>query len=394
MKHVFKATLFGAFLAGSLLSPMAASAEPSTTNTPTLIAVNNFDESEFDWQTRANIAIDEIRDQFPDDFADSVLGDGSFVLRFRDQVPGGAADILSGVGVPYEVVAGTGFSETELQAASVELHDTVRDLVGPDVSFVTAAVAGSNQFEVTIDPALDQTARRSSPVPTSEEIQTSLQETVAQVSAGIFTTAVTIEEGAGLVEQGYGQAGGNWLRAANFEACTSAFVVKKVGGSDLGVLTAGHCQNSMQQMSTNGNYWFDFRAEHNGPRGDIQWMRSPVMMDPWFHQSNGVGSPVRAVATAGPGTSICHYGITTNKSCGWVVSITATAQAGGVTHYNMSSAEGPQLRADFGDSGGPWFSGTTAYGIHSGANNNLSYFTSVKRAQSEFGVAVCLEQGC
>ncbi|MBX0300626.1 S1 family peptidase [Cryobacterium sp. 1639] len=364
-----------------------AGARPNATALP-------FRSSEQDWQTRANQAVDVLRERFPDAFAEAILGEASFTVRFRGDVPPEATAFLDGVGVPFELVGGVGFSEAELIGAVNDVHIAVLELVGPGVDFSTEPVSGTSEIKVIVDPATQSAARGENAQLDASAIELAL-ETADSAYPKTFDVSVSLEEGAAVSTEGYGQAGGTKISGAT-GYCTSAFVVKRVGGSELGVVTAGHCPNYLQQISPNGNFSFDFRSEHQGASGDIQWMRSPVMMDSWFHYDYGLGYPVRAVATASVGTAICHFGVSTGRSCGWVKANYISITSDGKNYSNMSRAEGAELTSADGDSGGPWYQGTTAYGIHHGSavNANPRYFTPVRQAEALFAVSVCIEGRC
>lgn len=46
-----------------------------------------------------------------------------------------------------------------------------------------------------------------------------------------------------------------------------------------------------------------------------------------------------------------------------------------------------------GDSGGPWFFGTTAYGIHHGSNSLGSYFSLINNALNKTRVNLVVDSG-
>jgi hypothetical protein len=343
-----------------------------------------------DWQTRANQAVEVLRTKFPAEFTDVLLGDASFTVRFRAEVPPEAAGLLRGVGVPVELMGGAGFSEAELIVAIGEVHSDALALVGAGVDFSTEPVAGTNEIKVILDPEPEVATPADVPVPDVEVVEQVLDGPAAGSPAPEFAVSVSLDEDAAVQTEGYGQAGGNEV-----SGCTSAFVVKKKNSAELGVLTAGHCPNRLQQISANGNFWFDFRAEHRGVNGDMQWMRSPVMMDSWFHYDYGLGLPVRAVATAGVGTAVCHFGMTTGRSCGKVTAVNVSVSADGIIQGGMTRVAGAGLVSAGGDSGGPWYQGTTAYGIHHGsAGDGSRFFTPVTKAEAQFGVTVCIEGRC
>ncbi|MDQ3525911.1 MAG: S1 family peptidase, partial [Chloroflexota bacterium] len=72
----------------------------------------------------------------------------------------------------------------------------------------------------------------------------------------------------------------------------------------------------------------------------------------------------------------CHRGATTGTSCGTIESIThdpgslCGPNRNGECASTWVRVTGPNLACSGGDSGGPWFNGGTAYGIHkSGASS-------------------------
>lgn len=372
---------------GALLVPGTAYAATPPPHTTVVAAPQ---AAGTDWQSRANQAVDVLRTKFPGEFTEALLNEASMTVRFRADVPPAAAGFLTGVGVPYELVGGAGFSESDVFVAIDEVHGDALETVGAGVDFSTERVPGTNEIKVVLDSEPEVAAPGDVPVPEAEVVEEALAGAAEGTPAEAFAVSVSLDEDAAVETEGYGQAGGTQI-----SGCTSAFVVKKNNSSELGVVTAGHCDNRVQQISPSGNFWFDFRAEHRGVNGDIQWMRSPVMMDSWFHYDYGLGYPVRAVATAGVGTSICHFGVTTGRSCGKVAAVNVSVSVNGVVHGSMTRVTGAGLESAGGDSGGPWYQGTTAYGIHHGsAGDGSRFFTPVKKAEAQFGVAVCIEGRC
>lgn len=157
-------------------------------------------------------------------------------------------------------------------------------------------------------------------------------------------------------------------------SCTSGFTVQN-GGGTLGVTTAAHCPNVQQY----NNRSIPLAGEAFSGSSDVQWHTAPefFVTNRIFDGVNDAVTPNYRFITATKsrdqqvvGEFICKYGITTGQTCGtissktfqpsWVPSASPTYIY--VTGGSVNLSEG-------GDSGGPWFSGETAYGTHSGGGN-------------------------
>ena len=64
--------------------------------------------------------------------------------------------------------------------------------------------------------------------------------------------------------------------------------------------------------------------------------------------------------------TVCHYGKNSGQSCGQVTQIFRHTSKVVWSSTRFIQVEGSNLKGCGGDSGGPWYSGGTAYGIHSG----------------------------
>lgn len=184
-------------------------------------------------------------------------------------------------------------------------------------------------------------------------------------------------------------------------ACTTGFTVRNVVTGTTGVVTAGHCTNTLHYWH-NGtiHYDIDFAGVRHDADQDWQWHFTPVTDSPLFWD----GSAYRTVTGTEPrstmvGDWVCHYGWVTGYSCGTLTSITfqpgyAGACNGVTCHPVWATLEGSGVRGAEGDSGGPVFSGGRAYGLLkctaasgsgficfntinyiSGINNNLAVLT-------------------
>lgn len=347
-----------------------------------------------DWQTQANTVATALADKYPNDVVDWSLAGDVLTIAFSGSVPQAASTALVNSGLKFAVLE-VGHTREERLTAIHQAHSAILDELGEGWAIETGPIFGTSHLTVGIEREAEAPALRS-------QVSIDSLEKVADAATD-FSVEVAMKTGIAGSDEGWGQAGGNKiLTPGPGGLCTSGFVAKKTGSATLGVITAGHCPNRMEQISPNGNYWFDLVAAGNelwGAGGDIQFMRSPRMMDPWFHYDHGLGKPVHLVLSAGKTTKVCHYGITSGASCGKVSEVDKEITASGVTVSGLVFVvpmAGFELRSAGGDSGGPWYWGSTAYGIHKGAvtGGTTRWFTPIKKAESQFGVKVCLEPGC
>lgn len=141
-----------------------------------------------------------------------------------------------------------------------------------------------------------------------------------------------------------------------YGSCTAGFVV--VTGATRGISGARHCSS----LSSYDGASFAAASTHISLTGDVRWTPSTsgtgsgTFQADWgiFRAATGAGNP-------GVGSSVCHFGIATGYSCSTVIAVDLC---------NSSSVCGLAVVADnisaAGDSGGPWFFGGVARGIHTG----------------------------
>jgi hypothetical protein len=198
--------------------------------------------------------------------------------------------------------------------------------------------------------------------------------------------------------------GGSTLRnrATNALHCMTAFAVKKDFATTYGALTAGHCLDPaygtvpLKYADKADGMVYDVTSEPNwinDTRADIGWVSADHHITNQFYADSG-STPrtltarasrlydTRVKSTTVKGSYICHLGQTSQtdqtliQSCGEVTSVTGGSFAGGNTFVIVSNTQSGAgtvrtsglgtLRCVGGDSGGPWFAVTTAYGVQSG----------------------------
>lgn len=177
--------------------------------------------------------------------------------------------------------------------------------------------------------------------------------------------------------------GGARLDSSGFQ-CTTGFAVKHMTTGATGVVTAGHCQGPQYYMN-----WYPpddpnfvgfplaFQEELWDASHDMQWHTAPghsplgeIFGISWY--SGTAITSRKSRATTDIGQEVCHRGTNTGFSCG-VVAMTTFVPSGANTcgPYVCSNTwvkvEGPKLACAAGDSGGPVFKFSIAYGIVSSA---------------------------
>jgi streptogrisin D len=160
-----------------------------------------------------------------------------------------------------------------------------------------------------------------------------------------------------------------------------------------GVVTAGHCTAGSPSWTVSGGGYLGESAGSSFPGNDYGLIaNSGQPAAGSVHLYGGGSQAITGAGNAVAGQSICKSGSTTGVTCG-------TVQATGVT---VNYAEGSvydtvqtNVCTQPGDSGGSWFSGSTAIGITSGGTVGgctqagfQSFFQPVTEALSAYGVSL------
>lgn len=235
--------------------------------------------------------------------------------------------------------------------------------------------------------------------------------------------------------------GGSPLKSSNIPVCFSGFIGKRVSDNKLGIITAGHCANnknySSYQYTDRDGTSYSINALPlaspitSGWRDDsvadlgfllagtttAQAAKAEFYADSSVNFRKLTATKTRAGTAYDNGTVngayICHLGKTAplvstlTQSCGEVESInTSNADGNGNTFVAVKNTAGNagydhttgigSLRCYPGDSGSPWFAGTTGYGImhacfwkgeDSSSPVDVSIYTSLDYLNS-IGVAI------
>jgi hypothetical protein len=159
--------------------------------------------------------------------------------------------------------------------------------------------------------------------------------------------------------------------------CTTAFVVND--GARDAVATAAHCPDEVIYRDAGGAAIpLAFVVQDGVGYRDVQINLSPEPLQPLFYSNRNAGAlrsltSWRNVASTRAGDFVCHWGESSGYSCA-EVELTDYAPpgalCGGPCEPTWVTVPGPSCVP--GDSGGPVFSGTTAFGIAKGINRSAS----------------------
>ena len=160
-------------------------------------------------------------------------------------------------------------------------------------------------------------------------------------------------------------------------ACTTGFVV--TDGTRTGVVTAAHCPDTLTYFDpAGGQIPLSFVGGWGARHQDVQVHVGSPVEQPLFYADSAkqVARPVtgqRSRASTRAGEAVCRRGETSGYSCS-MVELTDFAPpgdlCGGPCEPVWVTVAGPSCRG--GDSGGPIFSGTIAFGITKGGSYSRS----------------------
>jgi streptogrisin C len=327
------------------------------------------------WQEPFVATANELQERFPDQYAGARYDEfGRSWIAFKAGAPAAAFAVTAGL--PVRIIEDRGFTEAELREVLEETFSTVEAL--PEI---VDAVGGYDQETgvITVEVVLRDGAR-------SAEL---LGEPPLHQSSN---SAITVEVLERSVLPGGPDAhlkGG----ASMSNYCTWAFGVIHTTGRT-GLATAHHCATTLsgavRQQAVYSNHdgsgltTLDFQNRKSGSYGDIAWYsNSSHGARYWFYNNTNSTRDVRQVRSPVEGQEICMYGRGTKAAaCQKVYKLNQCVKYDDYPQYCGLTATHRKI-GDEGDSGGPFYYGHTAYGIHSGYKTinliNRSLFTPVHR---------------
>lgn len=317
------------------------------------------------WQGRFQDVADRLLQDYPDEFSGAARdGDGAW-FAFKGAVPVQAVRLARMLPVRVTLEGARGFSELELQRAT----DSVTDQVDAQPEVEGTAVS----YDI-----------RSAKIKVAAELKPAMagaMQTMRQFTPAVGLNGVTVEmavtQEAASTEDKYIRGGGT------LGTCTSGFNLRytkspyyKRHG------TAGHCGASAKTR-TYKNHSGDGGSttvtriwSHQGSYGDIAYYNigSKTATRTFYYNWNAKRYATSQPGRPSNGTKVCHFGKTTGASCSTVDDNYINCQpSGGIKVYGLVKAK--HYISAGGDSGGPWYYGGRAYGIHYGKCSGESAFT-------------------
>ncbi|MEO1231466.1 MAG: S1 family peptidase [Myxococcota bacterium] len=299
------------------------------------------------WEEAYDRAVSEIRAAHPDTFSGSVITPEASTdawMGFAGEIPDGVVDHPAFAGIDIELHAHLGYSEEGLHSQLLEVHHAIRAAGYPDV------LSAYNVEDGTIDVSVG-----------TEESSLASHELFATLPASARAPNVRLNVGPSHHHANHLLSGGNHLNG-----CTAGFNVRS--GSTDGMLTAGHCGRSVRILPDAGGAMISlsYRASHEGRWGDFGWHTTTRdTFRTFFQYDTGRRREVWRMGQASKGRTLCRYGRTTPQRCDTVHRVNVSS--GGEDRLAMMKNN----YADHGDSGGPWFYGSTAYGVHEGGQQGF-----------------------
>ena len=290
-----------------------------------------------------------------------------------------AATVAKVEALPFEVLVETG-APLDMEGWDVAVEEAFRDVVAePNVSDATAYVdAETETVHVEYQAATSETGEAE--LPSRAQLRERVLQRIDRLKGVGYAVEQVKSAGADSEVVRGGKA---------FGGCTTGFAVFQNGTR--GLVTAGHCSDATNTPS-GSSYGAPFRGQHEGSYGDMQWHST---VDSTLNQvalnSGTLTRTISGQAIGVVGGSVCNYGKTrTSYNCTTIrnASACATITTNGVGKYICRLVITGGTFTNGGDSGGPWFFGNYAYGIHTAANDTtgLMYYTRIGNVEAILGV--------
>lgn len=312
------------------------------------------------WQSPLAYLVNEIREEFPGDFAGARIEDDlSAWIAFSGVAPADAITSIRAFPRAVRIIENRGFTEAGLDRRLEVVHRSVMNNDRVESAISTYDIATGR---LTVDIALENA--ESTPAEKAAVLDLLRADfpigsvSNSGTSAGVDLNIVSSIPGGEDASIGGGVHIG----------CTAGFVLEHSSGTR-NLSTAGHCSNSLtiNDNAFSARISLTFEDEHEGAWGDLQRHSVPSehTLVNTIRYGHGQNQFREITATGVPmeGEWLWKYGKSTGQTVDRVYRLNVSSDhiEGLVAMHNR--------KARRGDSGGPWFNGATAYGIHHGTKN-------------------------
>jgi streptogrisin C len=339
------------------------------------------------WQTDFMQLADTIEASYPDQFSGAGItmeGPRTAWFGFKGTIPAAAVNLVGSLPTRTDLTGNKGFSEAELVDLLNQTHDTIYGR--PDIVEVHGSYdIDTGLIEIAaepLNPVANETARA--------QLEAELQP--AQPANNSITVDVdVVDDLEGGLDDSYVRGGG--LLNSGDPNCTAGFGVRHVATGEWGVATARHCADRnptyvyRNHSGDGGSTTIHREVRGNTSYGDVAWYDDGgYTATRTFYYDSNKKRYVTSVWSPRIGVDACKFGRTTGVTCDTTFK---TNQTRG--DYKRLVATW-RRKADGGDSGGPWYWGPTAYGIHDGFKTmyliRRDLFTPAANLPSAMNVAV------
>ncbi|MEV6034628.1 S1 family peptidase [Nonomuraea sp. NPDC052116] len=321
----------------------------------------------YSWTPAVNAVAQQLKQRFPNDLAGlAITNEGRGVrIGFKGAVPDDAVALARSLPVEVNLFSDRGFTELELQAT---LDAAAARLRGrSDIAmWVGKYNAETGQVSFALKPR-PETMRSD-----SDSLRASIASEIGKPSNPNIDVALKIDTGPGIRKEDKYLRGGGLLNASFL--CTNGFNIQNVSTGATASATARHCADKVTYYTYKNHPSYDtetttisrfFRAtDYDIARyesGDMT--RTRTFYYDWNlpRYADDVGtSPVI-------GQPVCKFGRTSGATCDDITDVNVTVDYGDGKTYR-GNIETDDM-SDGGDSGGPWYYGNRAWGIHSGGTD-------------------------
>jgi len=268
--------------------------------------------------------------------------------------PGGGTEIRQAVTdlgfgelSPFTAVRETLYTETVLENTLVQ----VSELLG--------AQATTLGFDIRTGEVI---------VTTSSSDLEPVRTLVASREKAMLASRILVREGGAYDQHSYGGLG---LFFGGPSPCTTGFTVRSTASDVEGVATAAHCANENAFLDHHSGVTFNYKVGKNRDSQDVQWHGTTDLDDlkqiKWLN--DGTTRTISARKDRSDmeiGDQVCKYGRSSGYGCGFIRMRSFDPDGGG-NEFNPTFIQMEDVDTNSTDSGGPWFHGGAAFGIHKGA---------------------------
>lgn len=296
------------------------------------------------WHEPFAVLAHQLREGHPDEYAGARIDAEAATawIAFKGHAPDPALESIAAFGHAVEVVEDRGYSESELEAQLLEAHYDVLDQTD-------LAAAASSGYDIATGVITIEFVPRSGTLNAAGVAR----ELADRIHADEDRVLIVAVESPSWGDDALVRGG------ANIVSCTSGFNLKASNGVR-NASTAGHCPDNQEEQDLGVDLFI--QASHLGTWGDVQRHTVPLQdsLDDDFRYNWGGYRDTSGVGWEVEGQLLYKFGQTTGRTSDTVYQL---------NHCNGSRCHLTAMhnrKASGGDSGGPWYYGNTAYGLHQG----------------------------